>query len=318
MRLQLYIPDGRYDPWLSAFRAELPEAELTIWQPSDSTASPLETADYAVVWKPPQDMLRGRRDLKAIFNMGAGVDGILRWHAEDPTILPAGIPVIRLDDAGMAAQMVEYVTHAVLRHFRRFDAYDAQQRERRWKFARPYSRTEFSIGIMGMGVLGSRIAAALVPFGFSIRGWSRSAKAIEGVESFVGGAQQDAFLDDLQVLVNILPLTPDTDGILNSTLMKKLRRGAHLINIGRGDHLVEPDLLEMLQTEQLSGATLDVFRTEPLPADHPFWDDARITMTPHISAMTLRDDTAAQIARKIRALEAGQPVAGVVDLTRGY
>ncbi|TMS57110.1 glyoxylate/hydroxypyruvate reductase A [Imbroritus primus] len=313
MKLQLYVPDGRYDPWLAAFRTALPEAALSTW--SDTAQ---EEADYAVVWKPPIDMLRGRRDLKAIFNMGAGVDGILRWHAEAPGALPANVPIIRLDDAGMSIQMVEYVTHAVLRHFRRFDAYDMQQREGRWKFARPYVREDFHIGVMGLGVLGTRIASALVPFGFPVRGWSRTPKQIDGVTCHAGTAQQDAFLDGLQVLVNILPLTPETDGILNAGLMRKLRPGAHLINIGRGDHLVEEDLLEMLRTEQLSGATLDVFRTEPLPAGHPFWQEPRITITPHISAMTLRDDTVVQIARKIRALEAGEPVAGVVDLARGY
>lgn len=316
MKLQLYVPDGRYDPWFAAFQQSLPEATLSVWSADLPEAD--READYAVVWKPPLDMLRGRRDLKAIFNMGAGVDGIVRWYAEDPTSLPANVPVVRLDDAGMAAQMAEYVTHAVLRHFRRFDAYDAQQREGRWKFARPYVRDDFHIGVMGLGVLGSRIASALAPFGFPIRGWSRTHKTLEGVTTFAGEEQQNAFLDGLQVLVNILPLTPETDGILNADLMRRLRPGAHLINVARGDHLVEDDLLAMLESGQLSGATLDVFRTEPLPADHPFWRDPRITITPHISAMTLRDETVAQIARKIRALEAGQAIAGVVDLARGY
>ncbi len=313
MKLQLYVPDGRYDPWFAAFRDTLPEAELQTW-----TAECRDDADYAVVWKPPLEMLRGRNDLKAIFNMGAGVDGIMQLRDIAPDALPADVPVIRLDDAGMAAQMVEYVTHAVLRHFRRFDAYEAQQREGKWKFARPYERNNFPIGVMCLGALGERIASALTFFGFSVRGWSRSPKQIAGVTCFAGNDQQDAFLDDLQVLVNILPLTPDTTDILDATLMGKLRHGAHLINVARGAHLVDDDLLAMIRAERISGATLDVFRTEPLPADHPFWQERRITITPHISAMTLRDDTVAQIARKIRALEAGEPVAGVVDLARGY
>ncbi|KWR75402.1 2-hydroxyacid dehydrogenase [Cupriavidus sp. IDO] len=313
MKLQLYVPDGRYDPWIEGFAEALPEAECLAWEDSREAS-----ADYAVVWRPPVEMLRGRTDLKAVFNLGAGVDGILSLRDEDPEALPAGVPIVRLDDAGMAAQMAEYVTHAVLRDFRKLDAYDAQQRAGTWKFIKPNRRADFTIGVMGVGTLGAHIARTLAGFGFPVRGWSRSARMIEGVVGFHGEAGQVPFLDGLRVLVNVLPLTPETENILNARLFGKLARGAYVINVARGPHLVEEDLLAAVQEGQIAGATLDVFRTEPLPAEHPFWQEPRITITPHISALTLREDSIAQIAGKIRALRAGQPIAGVVDVQRGY
>ncbi len=313
MKLQLYVPDGRYGPWIEGFAEALPQAQCMTWEDSQG-----EAADYAVVWRPPLEMLRGRTDLKAVFNLGAGVDGILRLRDEAPDALPAGVPIVRLDDAGMAAQMAEYVTHAVLRYFRRLDAYDVQQRDGNWKFLKPHRRADFTIGVMGIGTLGAHIARTLAGFGFPVRGWSRSARAVEGVVGFYGEAGQAPFLDGLRVLVNVLPLTPQTENILNAGLMRKLARGAYLINVARGPHLVEEDLLAAVQEGQIGGATLDVFRTEPLPAEHPFWQEPRITITPHISALTLREDSIAQIAGKILALRAGQPIAGVVDLQRGY
>ncbi|MFS8973795.1 glyoxylate/hydroxypyruvate reductase A [Cupriavidus necator] len=313
MKLQLYVPDGRYDPWIEGFTEALPEARCVTWE--DSRGEP---ADYAVVWRPPVEMLRGRTDLKAVFNLGAGVDGILRLREEAPDALPAGVPIVRLDDAGMAAQMAEYVTHAVLRYFRKLDAYEAQQRAGTWKFLKPHRRADFTVGVMGVGALGTHIARALAGFGFPVRGWSRTARAIEGVSGFYGDAGQAPFLDGLRVLVNVLPLTPQTENILNAGLFARLAQGAYVINVARGQHLVEEDLLAAVQSGQIGGATLDVFRTEPLPAEHPFWQEPRITITPHISALTLREDSIAQIAGKIRAMRAGQPIAGVVDVQRGY
>jgi len=313
MKLQLYVPDGRYEPWIEGFAQALPEARCLTWEGSRG-----EQADYAVVWRPPLEMLRGRADLKAVFNLGAGVDGILRLRDEDPAALPAGVPIVRLDDAGMAAQMAEYVTHAVLRYFRRLDDYAAQQRAGAWKFLKPHRRADFTVGVMGIGTLGAHIARTLAGFGFPVRGWSRSPKAVEGVQGFHGEAGRAGFLDGLRVLVNVLPLTPETENVVDAALLSRLAKGAYFINVARGQHVVEEDLLAAVQQEQLAGATLDVFRTEPLPPDHAFWAEPRITITPHISALTLREDSIEQIAAKIRALGAGQPIAGVVDLQRGY
>ncbi|MBO4119158.1 glyoxylate/hydroxypyruvate reductase A [Cupriavidus gilardii] len=313
MKLQLYVPDGRYAPWIEGFAQALPEAQCVTWEDSRGQA-----VDYAVVWRPPLEMLKGRQDLKAVFNLGAGVDGILRLRDTDPEALPAGVPIVRLDDAGMGAQMAEYVTHAVLRYFRRLDDYAAQQQAGTWKFLKPNRRADFTIGVMGVGTLGAHIARTLASFGFPVRGWSRSPKTVEGVQCHAGEAGQAAFLDGLRVLVNVLPLTPETENIIDAALLNRLAKGAYLINVARGPHLVEDDLLAAVQQGQIAGATLDVFRTEPLPPEHPFWREPRITITPHISALTLREDSIAQIADKIRALQAGQPIAGVVDLQRGY
>jgi glyoxylate/hydroxypyruvate reductase A len=313
MKLQLFVPDGRYAPWIEGFAEALPEAQCVTWEESQG-----QSVDYAVVWRPPLEMLKGRTDLKAVFNLGAGVDGILRLRDGDPDALPAGVPIVRLDDAGMAAQMAEYVTAAVLRYFRRLDDYAAQQQAGTWKFLKPYRRADFNIGVMGVGTLGAHIARTLASFGFPVRGWSRSPKFVEGVENFAGAERQDAFLDGLRVLVNVLPLTDETENIIDTALLGKLAKGAFLINVARGPHVVEDDLLAAVQQGQLAGATLDVFRTEPLPAEHPFWQEPRITITPHISALTLREDSIAQIAGKIRALRQGQPIAGVVDIARGY
>jgi glyoxylate/hydroxypyruvate reductase A len=263
-------------------------------------------------------MLAGRNDLRAIFNLGAGVDAILALEHEQPGTLPRNAQLIRLEDSGMALQMAEYVTHAVLRYLRRFDEYQTLQSERRWEVLDPHPRATFTVGVLGLGVLGAQVAQAVAAFGMPVRGYSRSARQIDGITTFAGEAQFDAFLDGVKVLVNLLPHTPDTGDVLNQRTFSKLAKGAYLINVARGGHLVEPDLLEALASGQLAAATLDVFREEPLPLDHPFWQEPRITITPHMSALTLREESVEQVARKMAALMRGETVSGVVDIERGY
>ncbi|MDY7573223.1 glyoxylate/hydroxypyruvate reductase A [Actimicrobium sp. CCI2.3] len=309
MQIIYYADSGPAEQWLTELHTALPLADVRVWHEGDTAP-----ADYAVVWKPPAAMLQGRIDLKAIFNLGAGVDAILQLG----DALSAGVPVVRLDDAGMAVQMADYVSHAVLRYFRRFDEFDAQARDHQWRFLKPRRKEEFSVGILGMGVLGTRIAEALLSCGFPVRGWSRSRKEIAGVQSHAGADELAAFLAQSQVLVCVLPLTPQTTDILDRATLAMLPKGAYLINVARGAQLVEQDLLDLLDEGHLGGATLDVFREEPLPSDHPFWNQPRITITPHISALTLRGDSVRQIAAKIKQMERGQPVAGLVDRTKGY
>lgn len=309
MQIIFYADGGAAEQWLTELHKTLPLADVRVWHDGDTAP-----ADYAVVWKPPAAMLRGRTGLKAIFNLGAGVDAILQLG----DALPAGVPVVRLDDAGMAVQMAEYVSYAVLRYFRRFDEFDAQARDHQWRFLKPRRKEEFSVGILGMGVLGARIAEALLQFDFPVRGWSRSRKEIPGVHSHAGADELDDFLAQSQVLVCVLPLTPETTGLLDRATLAKLPKGAYLVNVARGAHLVERDLVDLLDEGHLGGAMLDVFRDEPLPSDHPFWNEPRITITPHIAALTLRGDSVRQIASKIKQMERGQPVAGLVDITKGY
>ena len=172
--------------------------------------------------------------------------------------------------------------------------------------------------MLGLGQVGARVAQTLAGFGYPVAGWSRSPREIPGVESFAGEAALPAFLARTRFLVNVLPLTPDTRGILNRETLSKLLPDAHLVNVGRGEHLVEEDLVQMLEEGEIAGATLDVFHTEPLPTDHPFWRDPRVHVTPHIAARTLRDESIEQIAGKVAQLMRGEPITGVVERTRGY
>jgi glyoxylate/hydroxypyruvate reductase A len=306
MKVTFCCTNTKPEPWLQGLRAALPDTQVEVWQ----AGAP--AADHAVVWAPPQQFFDEQARLKGVFNIGAGVDALLKLR------LPPYATVVRLDDAGMSVQMAEYVCHAVIRYFREFDGYQTDVREGRWSYRKPGERCDFPVGVMGLGVLGERVAKALIQFEFPVLGWSRSAKAIEGVRSFAGDAQFRDFLKASRVLVNLLPLTPLTDRIMRLDTLSQLQSGGYVINVARGAHLVDEDLLALLDSGHLAGATLDVFRTEPLPAEHPFWRHPKITITPHTSARTLRDESIVQIAGKICLLEAGEPIAGVVDLARGY
>lgn len=294
------------EPWLAGLRAAFPQADIAVWQPG---AAP---ADYAVVWAPPQAFFDEQAQLKGIFNIGAGVDALLKLRLSPHAV------VVRLEDAGMAVQMAEYVCQTVIRHFRDLNAYADDVRAGHWTFYKPRQRSDFSVGVMGLGVLGARVAQALTHFEFPVNGWSRSPKVLDGVRPFVGAAQFHDFLSASRVLVNLLPLTPETANILNREHMGRLQPGAYVINVARGAHLVDDDLLALLASGHLAGAALDVFRTEPLPPEHPFWRHPKIILTPHTSARTLREDSIAQIAGKMAALQRGEPVAGIVDPARGY
>lgn len=306
MRISLCYSDTSATQWLQELRAALPRADIALWAPG----APL--ADYAVVRAPTQAFFDEQTQLKAAFNAGAGVDAVMKLK------LPAHTQLVRLDDAGMAAQMAEYVCHAVIRHFREFATYDADATTCTWAPRMLQTRADFCVGIMGLGVLGDRVVRALQQFDFPVVGWSRTPKALPGVTCFAGLQQFHDFLATTRVLVCLVPLTPDTQDILNHANLSRLQPQSYVINVARGAHLVEEDLLSLLDSGHLAGATLDVFRTEPLPAEHPFWQHPQIIVTPHASAHTLRSESVVQIARKIEALERGESVAGVVDRGRGY
>lgn len=306
MRILFCATGTKAAPWVGGLREALPQATVDEWQPG------APQADYAVVWAPPQQFLDEQPGLKGVFNIGAGVDALLKLR------LPPQAMLVRIDDGGMAVQMAEFVCHAVIRHFRELDGYAQDIQERKWSYRRPRDRADFPVGIMGLGVLGERVARAVRHFEFPVLGWSRSPKALPGVRCFAGPDEFDAFLAATKVLVCLLPLTPETEGIMNARSLSRLMPGGYVINVARGAHLVEADLLALLDSGHLAGAALDVFRTEPLPAGHPFWTHPKITITPHTSARTLRDESVAQIARKILAHQRGEPIAGGVDPIRGY
>src|ERR1700730_13925458 len=286
----------------------MPGASIDTWPEGATGAS-----DYALVWKPPPELLAKLGSAKAIFNLGAGVDSLYSM----PRSLQA-VPLIRLENAGMAEQMVEYVVHAVLRRYREFDVYAQSQRDALWQPRERIDKSGFRIGILGMGVLGAAVAAALASCGFPIDGWSRSRKQISDVRSFAGKAELGEFLGRCRVLVCMLPLTAETRGMLNRATLSQLSHGAYVVNVSRGALLIDEDLLALIESGALAGATLDVFQEEPLPPSHAFWHHPSITVTPHVSAVTLIEDSVAQIAAKIRRLEAGCPRRGAVVRARFY
>jgi glyoxylate/hydroxypyruvate reductase A len=293
-------------PWIAALNQHLPQAQVDVWH------SGAARADYAIVWAAPQQFFDEQTALQAVFNMGAGVDALLQRQ------MRADLPIVRLNDAGMGVQMAEYVCHALIRHTRDFALFEAQAQQGLWQEPPVLDRADFPVGILGLGVLGEQVARAVQHFGFPVLGWSRTARQLDGVRCFHSQAQLAAFLAGTRVLVNLLPLTPQTENLLNKTTLSQLQRGAYLINIARGRHVVDKDLLALLDSGHLAGAALDVFRTEPLPAEHPYWRHPRVTVTPHIAGRTVLHDTVQQIVAKIHALQKGEPIEGLVDRARGY
>jgi len=309
VRILLYRGDGQTGPWAEDFARLLPGAETLAWREGET----LPACDYAVLWNPAPGLLAQLSGVKAIFLMGAGADAVLKFGDTLPKV-----PLVRLGDAGMAVQMAEYVAYATLRYFRRFDEYEEQARHGLWAPLPVHEKKDFTVGVMGLGKLGLRVVETMRSFGFPVRGWSRMPKDLPGVECFAGMASLDDFLSGTRVLVSLLPLTAETNNLLDRRRLATLPKGAYLINVARGAQVAEPDLLTLIRSGHIAGATLDVFRNEPLPAPHPFWEEPRITITPHISALTVREEAVRQIIDKIAAFEADRPVADIVDRQLGY
>ncbi|CAM3484681.1 glyoxylate/hydroxypyruvate reductase GhrA [Klebsiella variicola] len=298
--------------WIRELEKQLPGARVREWKAGDN-----QPADYALVWHPPVEMLQGRA-LKAVFALGAGVDSILSKLRDHPDMLPLSIPLFRLEDTGMGRQMQEYAVSQVLHWFRRFDDYQALKLASRWQPLPEYRADEFTVGIMGAGVLGAKVAESLQSWGFPLRVWSRSRKSWPQVQSFAGQAELGEFLQGTRVLINLLPNTAETAGIINQTLLAQLPDESYVLNLARGVHVVEEDLLAALNSGKLKGAMLDVFSREPLPQESPLWAHPRVAMTPHVAAVTRPMEAITYIAGAINRLERGEPVSGQVDRQRGY
>jgi glyoxylate/hydroxypyruvate reductase A len=297
-------------PWMELFAAALPDATLDRHEPDAPVREGIARADYAIAAHPSTTFFLEQPSPKAVFTVSAGVGHLLRMPH-----LPA-VPVVRVEDAGMAPQMVRYVLTAAMRVVQRHDTYRAQQHARTWQQLPPRGPADVTCGVLGLGVIGAAIVRALVDAGFAVRGFARTPKSIEGARCFAGDPAP--FLAGLDLLVNVLPSTKETAGILDRAALSRLADGAHVVNIGRGDAIVDEDLAALIDAGKLGGATLDVFRKEPLPDGHPFWSRPAITVTPHVAGLTIPGETVDQIAGKIRALERGEPVSGVVDVARGY
>jgi glyoxylate/hydroxypyruvate reductase len=272
---------------------------------------------YAAVWKPAPGELAGFPNLRVIFNLGAGVDALMADSS-----LPK-VPLVRVAVADLTDRMAEYVALHVLMHHRQEPYLRACQRERRWQPKFQWPARAISVGIMGLGTLGSNAAEVLARIGFRVSGWSKSPKQVDGIECFHGKGQLDTFLNRTDILVCLLPLTPDTRHILNRALFAKLNRnnplGAPvLINAGRGGLQNEADILACLDDGTLGAVSLDVFADEPLPADSPFWEHPKIVLTPHNAADTDPDEISKYVARQIERFEAGAQLENAVDPARGY
>ncbi|MEM7021268.1 MAG: glyoxylate/hydroxypyruvate reductase A [Pseudomonadota bacterium] len=307
MALMFLSPDDPAEAWRDALRARMPDLEVRIWP---DVGDPAEI-DVALVWAPPPGELSRYPNLRAILSLGAGIDSLLAQPLPD-------LPIARMVDPSLTRSMTEYVLLAVLRHHRSFDCFERAQQSASWDFALPTLASERRVGVMGLGVLGADTARALADHGFDVAGWSRTDKQMPGVETFAGEAALPAFLARTEILVCLLPMTAQTAGILNATAFAHMPRGAFVINVARGAHLVDSDLLAALDSGQLAGATLDVFREEPLPANHPLWSHPRVLITPHVASYASPTTGAEGVVENIRRARSGQPLLHQVDRTLGY
>ncbi|HEX9448520.1 MAG TPA: glyoxylate/hydroxypyruvate reductase A, partial [Dongiaceae bacterium] len=301
-RVQLYFAgiQDRTDSWRQVFAEIAPDIAVVDRAPSDAERA---TIQYALAWKPAAGILASLPALRAIFGLGAGVDGILT----DPT-LPTNVPLVRMVEPGLTRGMIEYAVWQVLYHHRRFWETAAAQRQHRWLdqyYPAPWDRC---VGVMGLGEIGRAIAGQLQAFKFKLRGWSRSPKELPGVECYARPDALPAFLAGCDILLCLLPLTPETRGLLNADLFAHLPMGAAIINAGRGAQLNEADFLAAMRNGRIGSATLDVFQTEPLPTDHPFWRQERLFVTPHVASITDARAAARIIAEQIREDQAGRPL----------
>ena len=298
----------QFPDWESAFT----EAGFRAvpWERRDQHADAIR---YALVWKPGPGELAALPALELVFSVGAGVD-----HLVGDGLVPEHVPVVRNVEPGLTAGMVEYVVYHVIRFHRRMAALEADQRDRRWEPRLPTPPWEHTVGILGMGVLGTACGLALSDLGFRVAGWGRTPRELEGIECRHGPDSLPDFLGQSEFLVCLLPLTAETRGILCRETLAMLPGGACLINAGRGPLVVDADLLAALDDGHVGAAALDVFNQEPLPGDHPYWSHPAVTISPHIASVVHPASSTRHIVENIRRHRAGQPLVHVADLARGY
>ena len=314
MKITLATGSMSAQAWRDALDRAFAKAKLDVdLQPWSGQSS---GARYAIVWLPPAELFAAETELRAVFNLGAGVDALLARGT-----VPAHLPIVRLVDAGMAPKIAEYVCFAIARITRGLDRFAPPPHGLRdWNASRPREEVP-RVGVLGLGAMGAATIDVVARFGYAVAGWSRRPQKIEGVETFAGAEQLGAFLARTNILVNALPLTAQTQNLLDRRAFSQMPQGAHVINVGRGGTIVDEDLLAALDEGRLASATLDVFRVEPLPPEHPFWSHPKITVTPHLAAPTPYGPAGEQIVAALQALEQGTPardLPGYVDRSAGY
>lgn len=295
--------------WKEALQRSAPEIPIYNYLEDH----PKENIKMALVWKHPPGTLKGYPNLECIASSGAGVDFLF----EDKE-LPNHIPITRIVDEYLAKDMSEHVIALVFSHIKNLSLYKVDQFNKVWKPVDYHRIKDLTIGIMGLGALGKVLITDLVKYGFKVQGWSGSKKNLAGIRTFAGDLEQKNFLNSTQILVCLLPLTRETSGILNQDLFSQLPNGAHIINVARGGHLVDNDLLEMLDNNHLSGASLDVYHQEPLPTNHPFWEHPKIHMTPHYASVSDTNSVIPQILENYRRLKSGKELLNLVSKIKGY
>jgi len=305
----LYRSDApRAAAWAQFFAKHAPDLDFRVWP----DAGNLDEIEYLIAWQAPREFVTALPQLKVLFSSGAGVDHV------DFSVVPAHVPLVRMVEPGIIDGMIEYVSLAILALHRDFFEYVEANRSREWNPLEVPPASSRTIGVMGMGVLGLAVLDRLRSFGFGLRGWNRSPRPTIGVETFAGIEQFEEFLSGCDVLVCLLPLTSSTTGILNNKAFSALPQGASIINVARGPHLVEADLLTVLNSGHLSRAILDVTETEPLPPEHALWAHPRVFLTPHVASMTQPETAAPVLLDNIRRHQRNEPLVGVVDRSRGY
>lgn len=295
--------------WLEAFRSALPE--ICIVGPDDTFDA--QKVRWIAAWQPEPGLFHRFPHLDAIFALGAGVDAFL--NRDD---LAPEIPLVRLQDAGMARQMFEYIVWSILRFQRDFDRYVQQQTSAQWIEHDAREAEQVRVGILGLGALGQSVASRLAAMDYAVAGWKRQPVTLDGIDVFSGDQGLEQLLARSDVLVSLLPDTPSTRGVLNSHTLSKLPKGAVVINVARGAQIQDEALLALLDNGHLRGAVLDVFHEEPLPETHAFWHHPKIVVTPHIAAATLIEPAVRQVAENIQRRLNGERMEGLVDRDRGY
>lgn len=305
----LYRSDApRAAAWASFFAEHAPDLDFRVWP----DAGNLEEIEYLIAWQAPAEFIAALPRLKVLFSSGAGIDHV------DFSAVPDHIPITRMVEPGIINGMIEFVTLAVLALHRDLFDYVPMQATATWLPLEVPPASARRVGVMGMGVLGQAVLDRLATFGFRLRGWNRSPRQMDGVETFVGADQLKPFLAGCDMLICLLPLTDATVGILDRSVFSSLPKGASVINVARGAHLVNGDLLEALNSGHLSRAVLDVTDPEPLPPEHPFWAHPRIFITPHVASMTQPETAAPILLDNLRRHQRGEPLVGLIDRISGY
>ncbi len=309
MSILIVFENKNPEPWKEKLKKKLPTAEIEIYP----TIKDRSAVDFVICWKPKENCLAQFSNIKVIQSVGASIDHITTTQVVDKKVV-----IARIVDNNLSIDMWEFLLSVVISQLKNKDLYARQQNSKLWKQQEYQSINNTSIGILGLGKIGGYVAEQFAKLGFKVKGWSNSKKDIYAVKSFTGKEEFDNFLKESNFLINLLPLTDDTEGILNKDTFKKLSKGTFLINVGRGEHLIENDLIQFLDNSHLSGALLDVFRKEPLPESHQFWKHSKIQITPHVASLTNVESAVGQVIENYQRFSTNKELINKVSLSKGY